>query len=78
MDISTDFASLVRSLRDHFGLTQEQFASKLGVSFSTVNGWENKKRDPLPFLRRRLLAMAKQAGLGDGSGDIRQRRKGTR
>jgi len=67
MDTSTDFAALVRNLRDHLGLTQEQFAQELGVSFSTVNVWENGKREPLPFLRRRLLEMAKEAGLPSGA-----------
>jgi putative transcriptional regulator len=59
----TDFAALVRQLRDRLGLTQEQFAQELGVSFSTVNVWENGKRAPLPFLRRRVLEMAKAAGI---------------
>ncbi|GAB4195620.1 MAG: hypothetical protein OHK0013_02000 [Sandaracinaceae bacterium] len=49
MGTSTDFAVLVRSLRDHLGLTQEQFAQQLGVSFSTVNVWENGKREPCHF-----------------------------
>lgn len=63
MVTTTDFAALVRNLRDHLGLTQEQFAQQLGVSFSTVNVWENGKREPLPFLRRRLLEMADKAGI---------------
>lgn len=63
MRTTSDFAALVRSLRDHLGLTQEQFAHQLGVSFSTINVWENGKRDPLPFLRRRLLELAKEAGV---------------
>lgn len=63
MGTTNDFAALVRSLREHLGLTQEQFAHQLGVSFSTINVWENGKRDPLPFLRRRLLEMAKEAGV---------------
>jgi transcriptional regulator with XRE-family HTH domain len=73
MGTSTDFAALVRNLRDHLGLTQEQFAQQLGVSFSTVNVWENGKREPLPFLRRRLLEMAEEAGLA-GGGDGRGKR----
>jgi putative transcriptional regulator len=75
MGTPTDFAALVRNLRDHLGLTQEQFAQQLGVSFSTVNVWENGRREPLPFLRRRVLEMAKDAGLS-GGGDEPVRRKG--
>lgn len=58
-----NMAALVRSLRERLGLTQEEFARELGVSFSTVNVWENGKRQPLPFLRRRLLEMAEAARL---------------
>jgi DNA-binding XRE family transcriptional regulator len=66
MGTTTDFVALVRNLRDHLGLTQEQFAQQLGLSFSTVNVWESGRREPLPFLRRRLLEMAKEAGLISG------------
>lgn len=58
-----NFPALVRALRQRLGLTQEQLAQQLGVSFSTVNVWENGKRAPLPFLRRRLLEMADEAGV---------------
>jgi putative transcriptional regulator len=78
MGTSTDFAALVRNLRDHLGLTQEQFAQQLGVSFSTINVWENGKREPLPFLRRRLLEMAKEAGLTSGVDGPGRRGKGDR
>jgi DNA-binding transcriptional regulator YiaG len=67
MGTTTDFAALVRSLRGHLDLTQEQFAQQLGVSFSTVNVWENGRRQPLPFLRRRVLEMAKEAGVTSGA-----------
>jgi putative transcriptional regulator len=60
---NTDFAALVRDLRGRLRLTQEQFAQEVGVSFSTVNVWENGKREPLPFLQRRLLELAEQSGL---------------
>jgi putative transcriptional regulator len=56
---------LVKSLRERLGLTQEQFAHDVGVTFSTVNQWENGRRRPRPFLLKRLLEM--QAALGEGS-----------
>lgn len=34
-------AKQVRSLRHRFGETQESFAHRLGVSFVSVNRWEN-------------------------------------
>jgi transcriptional regulator with XRE-family HTH domain len=36
----------IRELRAHLQLTQEGFASILGVSFATVNRWENGKNVP--------------------------------
>jgi putative transcriptional regulator len=33
----------IRDLRSSLGLTQEQFAAKVGVTFSTVNRWESGK-----------------------------------
>ena len=50
-------AELVRSLRSGLGLTQEELARKLGVSFSTVNGWENRKHSPHPVFLRQIREM---------------------
>ena len=54
---NTDVASLVKELRQRLNLTQEQFAQEVGVTYSTVNNWENGKRVPQPFLLRRLREM---------------------
>lgn len=56
-----DVAGLVKSLRQRMGMTQEQFAQEVGVSFSTVNQWENGRRRPQPFLMNRLLEMRGRA-----------------
>ena len=58
-----DISKLIKTLRDKFGLTQEQFAQKVGVTFSTINNWEKGTRIPHPFLFQRLLEMAEEAGL---------------
>jgi len=52
-----DIPALVKGLRERLGLTQEQFAHEVGVTFSTVNQWENGRRRPQPFLLKRLLEM---------------------
>ncbi len=49
-----DLPARVKGLRQRLNLTQEQFAQKVGVTYSTVNHWENGKRSPQPFLLRRL------------------------
>jgi transcriptional regulator with XRE-family HTH domain len=50
-----DVTALVKRLRERMGLTQEQFAREVGVTFSTVNLWENGRRRPQPYLLKRLL-----------------------
>jgi putative transcriptional regulator len=57
MKNSTDVPALIKELRKRLDLTQEQFAQRVGVTYSTVNHWENGKRVPLPFLIKRLLEM---------------------
>jgi len=49
-----DLAKMVRDLRAKLGLTQEQFAAKVGVTFSTVNRWENGRGKPSPLAVRRI------------------------
>lgn len=47
-------AQHVLEIRLEMNLTQEQFAAKLGVSFPTVNRWENKKTKPSPLAIQKL------------------------
>ena len=60
-----DIPALIRELRQRLDLTQEQFAQKVGVTYSTVNHWENGKRTPLPFLVKRLLEMKQELDEND-------------
>jgi len=57
--------ALVKELRRRLDLTQEQFAQRVGVTYSTVNHWENGKRTPLPFLVKRLLEMKEELDARD-------------
>ncbi len=63
MKNNNDISNLVKELRYKLGLTQEQFAQKVGVTFSTINNWEKGTRTPHPFLFQRLLKMADEADL---------------
>lgn len=65
---------LIKELRDKLDLTQEQFAKKVGVTFSTINNWEKGNRTPHPFLFQKLLEMAEEAGLKN-VGNIKRIRK---
>ncbi|XHX78593.1 MAG: helix-turn-helix domain-containing protein [Stenomitos frigidus ULC029] len=59
---STRNGALVRALRQELGLTQEKFVTKLGVTFPTVNQWENKQAIPSPLAMEKLEDMAKTWG----------------
>lgn len=55
---------VVRELRRRLQLTQEKFAARLGVTFPTINRWENGRSLPSPLARQRirelLLALGKE------------------
>ncbi|MEE3718719.1 helix-turn-helix transcriptional regulator [Tumidithrix elongata RA019] len=55
-------SELVRELRSRLGLTHEQFAGKLGVTFVSVNRWENGKTHPSPVAQKLLEALLVQIG----------------
>ncbi len=59
MEADNSFDVEIRDLRQALGLTQEQFAKKLGVTFPTVNRWENKKARPSPLAQQKLKKLMK-------------------
>lgn len=48
---------LICELRLEIGLTQEQFAAEFGVTYSTVNRWENGRSKPSPLAMQKLEGM---------------------
>lgn len=55
-----DTSKMIRQLREDLGLTQEQFAAKLGVTYSTINRWENSKAKPSPLATLRIKKLQKK------------------
>lgn len=55
-------ARLVRETRQEVGLTQEQLAAKLGVSYQSVNRWENGRAIPSPLAIKSIDALLHQLG----------------
>ena len=45
----TEIGGLIREFRLLTGLTQEQFAAYLGVTYATINRWENGRSQPSPM-----------------------------
>lgn len=39
-------AQVVRAIRKELGLTQQEFASRLGVALPTISRWENQVHKP--------------------------------
>ncbi|HEY9663742.1 MAG TPA: helix-turn-helix domain-containing protein [Allocoleopsis sp.] len=56
------FANLVRETRQRLNLSQEKFAATLGVSFQSVNRWENGRTKPLPIALKQIEHLLYQMG----------------
>src|SRR5439155_24577766 len=52
--------SEIRELRKRLGMTQEEFAHAVAVTFSTVNRWENGHAKPSKLARRAIEALARR------------------
>lgn len=57
-----EFPKLVKSIRKDLGLSQEQLARALNISFSTVNRWENSKTKPSPMAKELFFKFSEQQG----------------
>jgi DNA-binding transcriptional regulator YiaG len=57
-----DISRLVRELRERTGLTQEKFAAKLGVTYPTINRWENGRAKPSPLALKQIEDLARHLG----------------
>ena len=62
LNAQADVSRLVRELRDRIGLTQEKFAAKLGVTFPTINRWENGRAKPSPLAIQRIEDVLRHLG----------------
>ena len=54
---------LIKSIRDYLGLSQADFAEKLGVNFATVNRWENGRAIPTKLAQAKLYDYCKEQGV---------------
>jgi superfamily II DNA or RNA helicase/DNA-binding XRE family transcriptional regulator len=55
--VPTDYGSKIKELRGRLGLTQVLLAERLGVSFATVNRWENAQSRPSPLAWQQILEL---------------------
>jgi transcriptional regulator with XRE-family HTH domain len=61
-------AHLIRELRNRLGLTQEKLAARLGVTFPTINRWENGRARPSPLALKQIEDLL--VGLGAKGHDL--------
>ena len=68
LNAQTDIPRLVREPRERMGLTQEKFAARLGVTFPTINRWENGRARPSPLALKQIEDLL--LGLGEKGRDL--------
>ncbi len=57
-----NIGKLVRALRQELNLSQEKFAAEFGVSFPTINRWENGRATPSPLAIQRISSLLNELG----------------
>jgi type I restriction enzyme M protein len=60
-----DIPAVLGAIRAQLGLTQQQLALRLGVSFATVNRWEGGSNLPQQAALGAIRRLAAEAGVGD-------------
>ncbi|MEH2198610.1 helix-turn-helix domain-containing protein [Nostoc sp.] len=53
---------LIRALRQELNLSQEKFAAEFGVTFPTINRWENGHVTPSPLAIQRISSLLNELG----------------
>lgn len=56
-----NYSKLIKEYRNKLFITQEELANVLGVSFVSVNRWENGHFQPTMKIKRKLNALFKDA-----------------
>jgi len=55
--IVDNYASAIKELRIKMNLSQQGMAQLLGVSFSSINRWENSVHEPTLKVKRKLRSL---------------------
>ena len=57
------YPEMLKKYREKVLLTQTELAKELGVSFASVNRWENGQFEPTMKIKRKLRDLFKEAGI---------------
>ena len=66
-----ELSQFICEFRRSTGLTQEQFAAFLGVTYPTINRWENGRTNPSPIAIK--LIEQKLLEMGECGSNLRKR-----
>jgi DNA-binding transcriptional regulator YiaG len=66
-----ELSQFICEFRRSTGLTQEQFAAFLGVTYPTINRWENGRTNPSPIAMK--LIEQKLLEMGECGSNLRKR-----
>lgn len=55
--------TLIRNIRNYVGLSQEEFAERLGVTFATINRWENDRAKPARLAQEMLYEFCREMNI---------------
>ena len=58
-----DFPSIVKCAREKLGMSQEEMAHALKISFATINRWENGKTHPNKLTLSVFFTFCEQNGI---------------
>jgi DNA-binding transcriptional regulator YiaG len=61
--VKSEFGARIKKLREQLHLTQEAMAETLGVSFATVNRWENGWTVPSKLALRQIDQLCNEHSL---------------
>lgn len=66
--MAKEFSAVVKSVRTRLKMSQEGLARELGVSFATVNRWENSRTKPSRLAQRQFESFRKAMRNGERRG----------
>jgi len=58
-----DFPWIVKYVREKLGMSQEEMAHALKISFATINRWENGKPHPNKMAKSVFFAFCEEHGI---------------
>lgn len=58
-----NFPSIVKNAREKLGMSQEEMAYALKISFATINRWENGKTHPNKMAKSVFFAFCEEHGI---------------